>query len=243
MQAPHLASPTDVELMEELGRGVQSVVYRGRRNSRYVAVKVPVRSDDGHLQKVAQSFLREATALARVRHPALPAVMEVGWTDQLPYLVMELVAGETLSARLQRGPLEEPQVVEVAIQLAGALESIHHCGLVHHDISVANILFDAHTDAVRLIDFGFAQSAPLSPEALAGSAAVHGQPTGPQVDMFALGCVLFECIMALTPFTAVDPRPLLERQGEHHTLQSRISHRFARVIRRMLRYRIHQQRR
>src|SRR5688572_15795824 len=162
MQAPHVTSPTDVELLDELGRGVHSVVYRARRQSRYYAVKMPLFGDADHLETVAQSFLREATALARVRHPALPAVMEVGWSKELPYLVMELVAGETLAARLRRGVLAEPEVVDLGIQLADALHSIHKCGLVHHDVSTANILFDAHTDAVRLIDFGFAQTAPLS---------------------------------------------------------------------------------
>lgn len=236
MQAPHATSPTDVELLDELGRGVHSVVYRARRQSRYYAVKVPLYGDLEHLEKVAQSFLREATALARVRHPALPAVMEVGWSNQVPYLVMELVAGETLASRLRSGPLSESEAVEAALQLTEALLSIHRAGLVHHDVSTSNILFDAHTDAVRLIDFGFAQSAPLSGRApVRALPAQRGELTGPEVDLFALGCVLFECVTALSPFLGVDPQPMLERRGDHRDLKPRLSRPFAEVLRKLLR--------
>jgi len=234
MQAPHASSPTDVELLDELGRGVHSVVYRARRQSRYYAVKMPLFGDDDHLGTVAKSFLREATALARVRHPALPTVMEVGWSNERPYLVMELVGGETLAARLRRGVLGEPEVVDLGIQLADALHRIHTCGLVHHDVSTANILFDAHTDAVRLIDFGFAQTAPFS--VLVEPASVpHAEIAGPAIDLVALGRVLFECVTAISPFAGVDPRPLLERGGDHHDLQPHISRPLAEVLRRLMR--------
>ncbi|HEU5073277.1 MAG TPA: AAA family ATPase, partial [Polyangiaceae bacterium] len=233
MQAPHIASPTDVELLDELGRGVHSVVYRARRQSRYYAVKMPLFGDEEHLEAVAKSFLREATALARVRHPALPAVMEVGWSNGLPYLVMELVSGETLAARLRRGVLAESEVVELGIQLTDALHSIHRCGLVHHDVSTANILFDAHTDAVRLIDFGFARTAPLS--STPPSSLSQAEIAGPAIDLFSVGCVLFESVTALSPFTVVDPRPLLERRGDHQDLQPHISRPLAEVLRRLMR--------
>ncbi|HEY6727513.1 MAG TPA: response regulator [Polyangiaceae bacterium] len=234
MQAPHAVSLSDIDLLDELGRGVHSVVYRARRQSRYYAVKMPLFGGDDHLETVAKSFLREATALARVRHPALPAVMEVGWSKELPYLVMELVAGETLAARLRRGVLNELEVVDLGVQLADALHSIHKCGLVHHDVSTANILFDAHTDAVRLIDFGFAQTTPLS-VVVAPSSDPHAEVAGPAIDLLALGRVLFECVTALSPFVGVDPRPLLERGGDHHDLQPHISRPLADILRRLMR--------
>ena len=235
MQAPHLASPTDVELLEELGRGAHSVVYRARKGSRYLAVKMPLYDDEEHLERVAQSFLREATALARVRHPALPAVMEVGWREGVPYLVMELVTGETLASRLRQGPLDEPTVLEVALQLCEALHSIHQCGLIHRDISPANVLFDAHTGAVRLVDFGFAQNAPLDiVQTTTPVQSWRGHVVAAEIDLFALGCVLFECVTAVSPFSAVDPRPLLERSGDHQDLQPRLSKPLARILRRLL---------
>lgn len=234
MQAPHAISPTDVELLDELGRGVHSVVYRARRQSRYYAVKMPLFGHDDDLETVAKSFLREATALARVRHPALPAVMEVGWSNELPYLVMELVAGETLAARLRRGVLTEVEVVDLGIQLADALHSIHKCGLVHHDVSTTNILFDAHTDAVRLIDLGFAQTAPLS--VLVETASIpRAEVVGPAIDLVALGRVLLECVTAFSPFVGIDPAPLLERRGDHHDLQPHISRPLAEVLRKLMR--------
>lgn len=234
MQAPHATSLSDIELLDELGRGVHSVVYRARRQSRYYAVKMPLFGNDDRLEAVVKSFLREATALARVRHPALPTVMEVGWSKELPYLVMELVAGETLAARLRRGVLNEREVVDLGIQLADALHSIHKCGLVHHDVSTANILFDAHTDAVRLIDFGFAQAAPLS-VSVESSADPHAEVAGPAIDLVGLGRVLFECVTALSPFAGVDPRPLLERGGDHHDLQPHISRPLLSILRRLMR--------
>lgn len=234
MPAPQAISPTDVELLDELGRGVHSVVFRARRQSCDYAVKMPLFGDEDRLDVVAKSFLREATALARVRHSALPAVKEVGWSNDLPYLVMELVAGETLAARLRRGVLAESEVVDLGVQLADALACIHRCGLVHHDVSTSNILFDAHTDAVRLIDFGFAQTAPLS-VSVERAVLPRAEIAGPAVDLFALGCVLFECVTALPPFAGVDPRPLLERRGDHHDLQPQISRPFARLLRRLMR--------
>src|SRR5690606_18685236 len=118
MQLPSVSSLSGVELLEELGRDAHSVVYRARRQARYYAVKVPLYRDHGNLEGIAQNFLREATALARVRHPALPDVMEVGRTDDLPYVIMDLVGGETLAARIRKTPLKEVQVIEIGLQLA-----------------------------------------------------------------------------------------------------------------------------
>src|SRR5688572_17857715 len=146
-----------VELLEELGRGSHSVVYRARREGRYYAVKLPLYGETGaKAQLLGERFRREAIALARVSHPALPAVMEVGLVGRVPYIIMELAAGETLAERLQRSPLEEQQVLQLARQLAAALSTIHRSGLVHRDVKPRNILFDAQTTAVRLVDFGFA---------------------------------------------------------------------------------------
>ncbi len=235
MRVPSVSSPPGIQLLDELGRGVHSSVYKARRDGRYYAVKVPLCQDREHLERVAQSFLREATALARVRHPALPAVMEVGWNSRAPYLIMELVAGETLASRLEKGPVDESEAVEIAAQLAEALHSVHQSGLLHRDITTSNILFDAHTGAVRLIDFGFVGSAPfLGPSSSFSTHPAVSKLAGPEVDLFALGCILFESVTALSPFVGVDPTPLLERQGDHKYLQPYVSRPFASVLRRLL---------
>ena len=99
--------------------------------------------------------------------------MEVGQAGRVPYIIMELAAGETLASRLLAGPLQEAQAIQLARQLADALGAIHRSGLVHRDVKPKNILFDAQTTAVRLVDFGFAASADarLRIEAPAGTLA------------------------------------------------------------------------
>src|SRR5258706_11533989 len=119
-----------IELLEELGRGTYSVVYRGRRNDAFYAVKLPLRNETGvKLQILGRRFRREAVALARLRHPLLPRVMEVGVVDRAPYIIMELATGETLAQRLTRGRLEELEVVQLARQLASVLAEVHKNGL------------------------------------------------------------------------------------------------------------------
>ena len=101
--------PPGIELEEELGRGAYSIVFRGRRGTTPCAVKVPrVRA------RWTRWVYREAVALARVRHAGLPKVLEVGEVDDLPYLVLEFVEGETLGERLGRGPFGEQETFELA---------------------------------------------------------------------------------------------------------------------------------
>jgi len=216
--AQPLISIPGVELLDELGRGAHSVVYRVRRGARYYALKVPLL--DANVESyefVAPRFLREAVALARLRHPVLPAVMEVGTAASgPPYIIMELAAGETLAERLRLGPLDEEQVLELATQLADALISVHHSGLVHRDVKPANILFDAHTTAVRLVDFGLARStggdAGTEPRA-AMDAADEILPATASADLMALGAVLFECLSGSVARSS-EPRHTLQAQLE-----------------------------
>jgi signal transduction histidine kinase/serine/threonine protein kinase/CheY-like chemotaxis protein len=192
----------DLELGSELGRGAHGVVLRGFRGGRTYAVKLPLDTTPPAGREVAyRRFLREAAALARVRHPSLPAVMEVGQAGDVPYLVMELSIGETLSERLERGALSETEAISLGAQLASALDAIHSAGLLHRDVKPQNILFDAATGAARLVDLGSAIVAPGSspltltrayaaPEVLRGA----GDPTDARTDLYSLGRVLLEAV-------------------------------------------------
>ncbi len=212
----HPLSIPDLELLDELGRGAHSIVYRARRRGRIYAVKVPLQIEDVTKRKyLAERFRREAAALARVRHLAMPEVMQVGEIDGTPYLVMELVNGEPLNIRLAQGPITEAQTLELARQLASALAAIHSCGLVHQDVKPRNILFESDSSRVRLVDFGLAAEPSLdlsatgaprtraytAPEQLTGTEQIDGRS-----DLFALGCVLYECLTARAPFVDVDSR-------------------------------------
>ncbi|HJL17306.1 MAG TPA: ATP-binding protein [Sandaracinaceae bacterium LLY-WYZ-13_1] len=194
-----------IELGEELGRGASSVVYRGTRGATPCAVKV---AREGG--RAARWFRREAAALARVIDPGLPAVMEVGAVDGVPYLAMELVAGETLAARLRRGRLDRREALTLAAQLARTLDAVHRRGLVHRDVKPGNVVLEPG-GGVRLVDLGFATAArgPLenagtrayaAPEQLRFPVVVDGR-----ADLYSLGRLLLE---GLTGDRALDPAAL-----------------------------------
>jgi len=150
---------------------------------------------------------REAVALARVHHPGLAAVLEVGEVDGLPYLVMELVEGETLADRLFRGALGEADTLDLGVQLLSALREVHAVGLVHRDVKPANIVLTRNGRA-RLIDFGFTIPFELAsrdgelagsrgytaPEQFVPMARVDGR-----ADLYAVGRVLQDCLVGRAP--------------------------------------------
>ena len=184
-----------VELGGELGRGAFSVVFRGRIDHKPCAVKVPL-----FRGAWTRWVYREGVALARVHHPNLPAVLEVGEVDELPYIVMELVEGENLHDRLQRGPLGHHEALDVAMHLAAALGAVHRVGLVHRDVKPQNIIL-GRDGGVRLVDFGFATPLELAirdgagthgfaaPEQLRVNARVDGR-----ADLYGVGRVLIQCL-------------------------------------------------
>lgn len=186
-----------IEIEGELGSGAHSVVYRGRQHGVICAVKLPrVRA------RWTRWIYREAVSLARVKHPLLPAVLEVGAVDELPYLVMELVEGETLAETLARGRLEEDHAVAIARQLASVLAAVHDAGLVHRDVKPRNIVVERGVGGLKLVDFGFATPMErVGAGDTAGTAAYSApeQLTPPgrvdaRADLYAVGRVLYECL-------------------------------------------------
>jgi signal transduction histidine kinase/CheY-like chemotaxis protein len=186
-----------IVIENELGRGAHSVVFRGRTSEgTRCAVKVP-RSRGRWTRWV----YREAVALARVRDPNLPAVIEVGEVDDIPYLVMELVEGETLAERLARGPLRLAAALDIVGTVIHTLRAVHEIGLVHRDVKPRNLVFGAG-DRVRLVDFGFAT--PIERAGTADAAGTPGYAAPEQLraparvdgraDLFAVGRVLLSCL-------------------------------------------------
>ncbi|HEY2408651.1 MAG TPA: response regulator [Polyangiaceae bacterium] len=211
-----LVSIPGVEIIAELGRGAHSIVYRALREGRPYAVKIPL-GNEGDRGELSRRFLREAVSLARLKHPALPAVLEVGQVGGAPYLIMELVSGETLAQYLRRGPLNEEQTLELGKQLASALIRIHDGGLVHRDVKPENILFDAQTTAIRLIDFGLVGPTSATADLTAAHFPAHSFSPAfgtEQQDLHALGAVLFECIAGISLSSVADPASLLSRRAE-----------------------------
>jgi serine/threonine-protein kinase len=203
-------------LIEPIGRGGMSVVWRAHDQvlGRRVAVKLLTAElrDEGRLRA-------EAQAAALLSHPNVTAVYDFGVADGEPFVVMELVEGRPLADRLTEGALPWRGAVEVCAHVAAALSAAHARGLVHRDVTAANIML---TDSgVKVVDFGIAAivgaraddelvgtPAYLAPERIAGEVG------GPAVDVFALGVLLFVALTGRLPWPARNRAELLRRRGE-----------------------------
>jgi serine/threonine-protein kinase len=214
---PSSPGPLDgrYRLVEELGRGGMAVVHLAvdERLDREVAVKLlhPHLIGD---EVMLDRFHREATAAASVEHPAVVRVHDWGVDDDRPYLVMERVRGRTLRQVLDaRGTLQPGEALAILGPAAAGLAAVHARGFVHRDVTPGNLLVDEH-GATKVGDFGLARSVAasrhtrnevvgsphyLSPE------AVRGEHLDPRADVYALGCVLLECLTGEPPYTADSP--------------------------------------
>lgn len=176
-------------LLRLLGQGSFGAVYLAHdpRLDRRVAIKIlSAESFAGAVEDLVQ----EARAAARLSHPAIATVHECGVEGATPFLVTEWVDGETLDERLQRGPLPVEETVHLARALAGALEHAHHSGVVHGDLSPANVLLTGNGQ-VKLIDFGLAASGGRcgTPGYVAPEVAGGGRVSSAG-DVYALGAIL-----------------------------------------------------
>jgi serine/threonine protein kinase len=185
-----------------LGRGGTAEVWRAEDEAlvRDVALKLVTVPTDESAARAGE----EARLLARLNHPGLVPVYDAGSDDRgRPWVVMELVEGETLSDTLKRGPLPSEQAAAVGRSIAEALGYVHGQGLLHRDVKPANILV-GRDGRVRLTDFGIARlvdaARVTSTGMMVGTASylapeqVAGEPVGPPADVYALGLVLLECL-------------------------------------------------
>jgi serine/threonine protein kinase len=178
---------------------------------RIIAVKIPKRTVIGS----ADAFLAEARRVARLKHPAILPVYDVGVEDGDCFFVSEYVEGGSLADRLVKGCIPAEQACRWMASIADALDHAHRAGVIHRDVKPANILIDGH-DRALLADFGIAQSsmktgefAPslgtlryMSPEQLNGQSAV------PQSDIYSLGVVLHEALTGKPPYSSGEPNTL-----------------------------------
>jgi tetratricopeptide (TPR) repeat protein/predicted Ser/Thr protein kinase len=214
---PHAASQgaapqvPGYEVLGELGRGGMGVVYQARQAhpARLVALKVILAGAYADAERRAR-FLAEADAIARLRHPHIVQVYEVGQHGGVPFLALEFVGGGTLAQRLAGGPLPPRQAAELLEALARAVEHAHQHGVVHRDLKPSNVLLTEEGQP-KVTDFGLAkQPGP----ALTATGAVLGTPSymapeqaeggavGPAADVYALGAVLYEVLTGRPPFRA-----------------------------------------
>lgn len=151
------------EIVSPLGAGGMGEVYRARdtRLDREVAIKV-LPSHLSNNTEFRQRFEREAKAISQLSHPHICALYDVGSHEGTEYLVMELLEGQTLSDRLEKGPLPTEQVLKFGIEIADALDKAHRQGIVHRDLKPGNIMLTR--SGVKLLDFGLAKLRPSTAE-------------------------------------------------------------------------------
>jgi serine/threonine protein kinase len=205
-----------------LGAGGMGQVYAAvdTRLGRRVAIKVLAGGapDDARRQR----FEREARAASRLNHPHVCALYDVRFGAEIDYLVMELVEGETLAARIARGRMAYDTALRLAVEIATALEAAHAHGIVHRDIKPGNIMLTA-SGGTKILDFGLAKFDSGLPEAATAQAAnafrtsegivvgtirymspeqAMGLETGTPSDIFSFGTLLYEVITGQHPFAA-----------------------------------------
>jgi serine/threonine-protein kinase len=193
-----------------MGRVYKAITRKGTR----VALKI-IKADFARDETFRRRFRREARIAQTVRNPHVVPVLDTGEQNGLPYLAAQFIEGISLDQRLRRdGRLDMPTTVSVCAQVADGLRALWEAGMVHRDVKPANILLDLRGRAY-LTDFGLAKDTQASVLTTPGQALgsidymapeqIRGQPVTGASDIYALGCVMFECLSGRPPFA--------ERQG------------------------------
>src|SRR5262245_24899128 len=203
------------QIVAPVGAGGMGEVYRAHdpRLGRDVAIKVLPQHLTANAEARAR-FEREARTISQLNHPHICTLHDLGQEDGVDYLVMELVEGETLAHRLEKGPLELAEVLTLGRQVAEALDWAHRAGVVHRDLKPGNIMLARN--GAKLLDFGLARSAGLGPAPGAVSQSptmtrpltaegaivgtfqymapeqLEGKEADARSDLWAMGCVLYE---------------------------------------------------
>jgi hypothetical protein len=217
------------QIVERLSEGAMGVVYKGIRTKldRPVAIKVMHSVLPGAM-KGRKRFEREAQLMARLDHPHCVSIIDYGLHGGKPYVVMELVRGQSLAEMIsEQGRLEIPRAVDVLRQVLSGLAHAHEHNIIHRDIKPANIMITPKAPLgmhVRILDFGLARmlggSASLSHGVAVGTPSYmapeqcRGDQLDARVDIYSCGIVLFEMLTGKKPLTDPDPIMTLKRQIE-----------------------------
>ena len=205
------------ELIEKIGEGGMAVVYKGKDRllNRYVAIKI-LRPEYTKDEQFIESFKRESQASARLSHPNIVGVYDVGKEGNIHFIVMELIDGKVLSEVIkEKGRIEYKEAISIIRQVASALSLAHKNQIIHRDIKPHNILITS-TGVAKLADFGIAKAVSAA-TIVGGSSKIMGsvhyfspeQARGAYVDersdIYSLGVVLYEMLTGHVPFDGDNP--------------------------------------
>ena len=223
---------------QEIGRGGSALIFRARDpGGRIVALKVL--RPELLVSVEADRFLREIRLASTLQHPHIAPLLDSGSVEWVIYYVMAYIEGPTLRQALaERSPLDIAQATRIGLDLLGALDHAHAHGIVHRDVKPDNIVLSPERGAV-LLDFGIARAMEASGESLTAAGIAIGtvsymspeqvmgvRSPDPRSDIYALGCVLYECLTGTPPFTHASdpvvmqmhvrdvPRPVRDRRAE-----------------------------
>jgi WD40 repeat protein/tRNA A-37 threonylcarbamoyl transferase component Bud32 len=226
----------DYEVLAELGRGANGVVYKAWQTKlkRVVALKVVLAGRHSSAADLAR-FRREAEAVARLQHPHIVQVYEIGEAEGRPFFSLEFVEGGTLARRLDGTPWPAHKAAQLVETLAGAVHHAHERGIVHRDLKPANVLLTADGQP-KVADFGLAKwlgqdqgqtqsgavvgtPSYMAPEQAAG----RSKAVSPAADVYALGAILYELLTGRPPFRAETPLDtLVQVVGQEPVSPSRL---------------------
>jgi WD40 repeat protein len=217
------------EVLEELGRGGMGVVYKARQVGlgRLVALKMILAGQHAGAEHLSR-FQVEAEAVARLRHPNIVQIYEVGRAGTQPFLSLEFCPGGNLADRLREGPLPPERAAQLLEQVALAVQAAHEAEVIHRDLKPGNILLvregaSPEEFGAKVTDFGLAKRLDVS-DGQTQTGDLLGTPSfmapeqaegrlgavGPATDVYALGAILYECITGKPPFKGSSIRETLE---------------------------------
>jgi serine/threonine protein kinase len=230
---PHLPAWLDelgsYRLRRRLGAGGMGIVFEaedqitGERFALKILRPTLASDPDSKLR-----FFHEAHALAAVGHQRIVPIVRVGEEHSIPFIVMPLLRGETLDARLARDEIfRAAEIVRIGAEIAEGLDAAHQQGLVHRDVKPANIFLEEPDASVRLLDLGIARE--VTRDTLVSSSGIlvgtpaymapeqaRGERPDPRSDLFSLGCILYQMATGERPFDGPTPLAALGRLEKHH---------------------------